>query len=88
MEIHYELKSIFLIQVFPEDGGTLENCFFSYLQILYSSVSYIICKLLIHIDQITEIYTVLLLHFISPTCYHWNFLKLNIHFVFKSTTDD
>ena len=29
MEIHYELKVIFLIQVFPEDGGTLENCFFS-----------------------------------------------------------
>ena len=31
MEIHYELKSIFLIQVFPEDGGTFENCFFSSL---------------------------------------------------------
>ena len=29
MEIHHELKAIFLIQVFPEDGGTLENCFFS-----------------------------------------------------------
>ena len=29
MEIHYELKAIFLIQVFHEDGGTLENCFFS-----------------------------------------------------------
>ena len=29
MEIHYELKAIFLIQVFPEDGGTLENYFFS-----------------------------------------------------------
>ena len=29
MEIHYELKSIFLIQVFPEDGGTFENCLFS-----------------------------------------------------------
>ena len=29
MEIHYELKAIILIQGFPVDGGTLENCFFS-----------------------------------------------------------
>ena len=29
MEIHYELTAILLIEVFPEDVGTLENCFFS-----------------------------------------------------------
>ena len=29
MEIQHELKAIFLIQVFPEDGGKLENCLFS-----------------------------------------------------------
>ena len=29
MEIQHELKAIFLIQVFPEDGSTLENCLFS-----------------------------------------------------------
>ena len=28
-EIHYELKVIFLIQAFHEDGSTLENSFFS-----------------------------------------------------------
>ena len=42
MEIHYELKSIFLIQVFPEDGGTFEKLLFLINRLYISDIYHIV----------------------------------------------